>query len=93
MQWSLLRVPEERTDVEKRPPPQGWDSGHSGEGVPIDHWIAENFAGVPVSELDHRYWARRKHPSKMQVGQGWETDFQDTCVTYWKAVNRDGTAT
>lgn len=72
---------------------QVWYSGHFGEGVAMDHWIAENFAGVPGPELIHRYWASKKHPAKMQVDQGWETDFWDTCGTYWKAVSSDGTET
>lgn len=47
--------------------------------VAMDYCIAENFAGLPGLEPIHRYWASRKSPSKVQVGQSRETDFWDTC--------------
>lgn len=47
--------------------------------VAMEYWIAENFAGLPGLEPIHRYWASRKPPSKVQVGQSGETDFWDTC--------------
>lgn len=58
--------------MEKSPPPQGWNSSHVGEGMAVDQWIAENFAGLSRPELIHRYWKSRKYPSKVQVNRGRE---------------------
>ena len=68
--------------------------GHIGKDVAVDHWIAENSAiQLPRLGLIHRYWTSRNHSSKVQLGQGWETGFWDTCETHWEAVNQDATET
>lgn len=56
-----------KTNLEDRPPPEGWASDLIEEDVPAAYWMVEKSTGLPRPELVHNHWAGRKQLSGGQV--------------------------